>query len=222
MRVTMQALAAVLGGTQSLHTNSMDEALALPTERAVQIALRTQQILAYDRAWPTPSTPGRFLLHRVSHRRDRTAGGGVHRPDRGDGRGGGDGGRRLHSARNPGTPPIGRNRRSSATKISRRGPERFHVARTADRGLAARGCRAQEAQIACVQAVRASRRHQARAGLPCWHRSSRPPAQPDAALMPLFVEAVQEYATLGEICGRIAASFRRIPGKLATLDGHYD
>lgn len=47
-RVTMQALAAVLGGTQSLHTNSMDEALALPTEKAVQVALRTQQIIAYE------------------------------------------------------------------------------------------------------------------------------------------------------------------------------
>jgi methylmalonyl-CoA mutase N-terminal domain/subunit len=48
VRVALQALAAVLGGTQSLHTNSMDEALALPTEKAVQIALRTQQIIAYE------------------------------------------------------------------------------------------------------------------------------------------------------------------------------
>jgi methylmalonyl-CoA mutase N-terminal domain/subunit len=48
VRVTVQALSAVLGGTQSLHTNSMDEALALPTEHAAQIALRTQQILAYE------------------------------------------------------------------------------------------------------------------------------------------------------------------------------
>jgi methylmalonyl-CoA mutase N-terminal domain/subunit len=48
VRVTLQALAAVLGGTQSLHTNSMDEALALPTEAAVQVALRTQQIIAYE------------------------------------------------------------------------------------------------------------------------------------------------------------------------------
>jgi methylmalonyl-CoA mutase N-terminal domain/subunit len=47
-RVTLQALASVLGGTQSLHTNSMDEALALPTEEAVQVALRTQQIIAYE------------------------------------------------------------------------------------------------------------------------------------------------------------------------------
>ncbi|MCK6576701.1 MAG: methylmalonyl-CoA mutase family protein [Anaerolineae bacterium] len=48
VRVALQALAAVLGGTQSLHTNSMDEALALPTQKAVQIALRTQQIIAYE------------------------------------------------------------------------------------------------------------------------------------------------------------------------------
>ncbi len=48
VRVTVQALAAVLGGTQSLHTNSMDEALALPTEEAVRTALRTQQIIAHE------------------------------------------------------------------------------------------------------------------------------------------------------------------------------
>ncbi len=47
-RVAMQALAAVLGGTQSLHTNSMDEALALPSQTAAQVALRTQQIIAYE------------------------------------------------------------------------------------------------------------------------------------------------------------------------------
>ena len=47
-RVTLQALAAVLGGTQSLHTNSFDEALCLPTEKAAKIALRTQQIIAHE------------------------------------------------------------------------------------------------------------------------------------------------------------------------------
>ncbi len=48
VRVTIQALSAVLGGTQSLHTNSMDEALSLPSQKAVRIALRTQQIIAYE------------------------------------------------------------------------------------------------------------------------------------------------------------------------------
>ncbi|HZE68106.1 MAG TPA: methylmalonyl-CoA mutase family protein [Pyrinomonadaceae bacterium] len=48
VRTTIQALAAVLGGTQSLHTNAMDEALALPTEQAARLALRTQQVIAYE------------------------------------------------------------------------------------------------------------------------------------------------------------------------------
>ena len=57
VRVTLQALAAVLGGTQSLHSNGRDEALALPTEEAARLALRTQQIIAArERASPTPST----------------------------------------------------------------------------------------------------------------------------------------------------------------------
>src|SRR5215204_4062955 len=57
VRVAYQALAAVLGGTQSLHTNSMDETLALPTEEAVQVALRTQQILAYETGIPNVIDP---------------------------------------------------------------------------------------------------------------------------------------------------------------------
>ena len=55
VRVTLQALAAVLGGTQSLHTNARDEALALPTEASALLALRTQQIWPRKAAWPTPS-----------------------------------------------------------------------------------------------------------------------------------------------------------------------
>ncbi len=56
-RVAYQAMAAVLGGTQSLHTNSMDETLALPTEKSVRIALRTQQILAYETGVPNTIDP---------------------------------------------------------------------------------------------------------------------------------------------------------------------
>src|SRR5690242_694216 len=57
VRVAYQAMAAVLGGTQSLHTNSMDETLALPTEHAVQVALRTQQLLAYETGVPNVIDP---------------------------------------------------------------------------------------------------------------------------------------------------------------------
>jgi len=57
IRVAYQAMAAVLGGTQSLHTNSMDETLALPTEESVQVALRTQQLLAYETGVPNVMDP---------------------------------------------------------------------------------------------------------------------------------------------------------------------
>ncbi len=93
MRVTLQALAAVLGGTNSLHTNSKDEALALPTEAAVRLALRTQQVIAYESSVADTIDPlagsyfvesltdklevkaveyisaGRLVLYRVPHRR---------------------------------------------------------------------------------------------------------------------------------------------------------
>jgi len=68
MRVTMQALAAVLGGTQSLHTNSRDEALALPTEDSVRIALRTQQVIAYESGVADSIDPlaGSFLVESLT------------------------------------------------------------------------------------------------------------------------------------------------------------
>jgi methylmalonyl-CoA mutase N-terminal domain/subunit len=69
VRVTLQALAAVLGGTQSLHTNSMDEALWLPTEEAVQVALRTQQIIAYESGVANTIDPatGSFLIEKLTN-----------------------------------------------------------------------------------------------------------------------------------------------------------
>jgi methylmalonyl-CoA mutase N-terminal domain/subunit len=57
VRTALQALAAVLGGTQSLHTNSFDEALALPTEQSARIALRTQQVIAYESGVPQTIDP---------------------------------------------------------------------------------------------------------------------------------------------------------------------
>src|SRR5436853_3168898 len=67
-RVAIQALAAVLGGTQSLHTDSYDEALALPTEEAARIALRTQQVIAYESGVPQTVDPlgGSYFLERLT------------------------------------------------------------------------------------------------------------------------------------------------------------
>jgi len=69
VRTALQALAAVLGGTQSLHTNSFDEALALPTEEAVRIALRTQQIVAYESGVPQTIDPvaGSYYLESLTN-----------------------------------------------------------------------------------------------------------------------------------------------------------
>jgi len=75
VRVAYQALAAVLGGTQSLHTNSMDETLALPTEHAVQVALRTQQVLAYETGVPNVLDPlgGSYYVEALTDRLEREA-----------------------------------------------------------------------------------------------------------------------------------------------------
>jgi methylmalonyl-CoA mutase N-terminal domain/subunit len=75
VRVAYQALAAVLGGTQSLHTNSMDETLALPTEQAVQVALRTQQLLAYETGVPNVIDPlgGSYYLESLTNQHEEEA-----------------------------------------------------------------------------------------------------------------------------------------------------
>lgn len=75
IRVTIQALAAVLGGTQSLHTNSFDEALALPTEESVRIALRTQQIIAYESGVTSTVDPlaGSYYLEWLTNEIERRA-----------------------------------------------------------------------------------------------------------------------------------------------------
>ena len=103
MRVTIQALAAVLGGTQSLHTNSRDEALALPTEDSVRIALRTQQVIAYESGVADSHRPaGRLVPGRVADRPDREGRPGIHRQDRRAGRRGRGHLARLPAERDPG------------------------------------------------------------------------------------------------------------------------
>ncbi|HZS94751.1 MAG TPA: methylmalonyl-CoA mutase family protein [Chloroflexota bacterium] len=75
VRTALEALAAVLGGTQSLHTNSMDEVLALPTEKAVEIALRTQQILAFETGVVNTVDPlgGSYFVEAMTNRMETGA-----------------------------------------------------------------------------------------------------------------------------------------------------
>ena len=75
VRTALQALAAVLGGTQSLHTNSFDEALALPTEQSARIALRTQQIIGYESGVPQTVDPlaGSYYIESLTNEIEKRA-----------------------------------------------------------------------------------------------------------------------------------------------------
>src|ERR671934_1801789 len=75
VRTALEALAAVLGGTQSLHTNSFDEALALPTEEAARLALRTQQVIAHETGVVHSADPlgGSWLVESLTDRLEREA-----------------------------------------------------------------------------------------------------------------------------------------------------
>src|SRR5205085_784736 len=75
VRTAIQALSAVLGGTQSLHTNSYDEALSLPTEQAARIALRTQQIVAYESGVPNTIDPlaGSYFIESLTNEIEKRA-----------------------------------------------------------------------------------------------------------------------------------------------------
>jgi methylmalonyl-CoA mutase N-terminal domain/subunit len=81
VRVALQALAAVIGGTQSLHTNSMDEALGLPTEESVQVALRTQQIIAHETGTADTIDPlgGSYLIEHLTNQIEHKARGYIHK-----------------------------------------------------------------------------------------------------------------------------------------------
>ena len=75
VRTAIEALAAVLGGTQSLHTNALDEVLALPTEEAATLALRTQQVLAYETGVPAVADPlgGSYFVESLTDEVERQA-----------------------------------------------------------------------------------------------------------------------------------------------------
>ena len=182
VRVTLQALAAVLGGTQSLHTNSRDEALALPTEESVRVALRTQQIIAYESGVADTVDPlgGSYCVERLTDEIERR-GVGVHRRDRRDGR------RRAR----PSSAATCRTRsRTSAYKLGRSieagdrvivGVNRFVTGEEpwlqllrVDESVAAR-------QVAKLQAVRRRRGPGGRpAGPGCRRTDGRRPREPDA------------------------------------------
>ncbi|HEY53425.1 MAG TPA: methylmalonyl-CoA mutase, partial [Caldilineae bacterium] len=199
------ALAAVLGGTQSLHTNSMDEALSLPTERAVQIALRTQQVLAYESGVADTVDPlaGSYFLEYLTAEIEQRAEAYI---DRIEAMGG------AVKAVEEGY--IQREIQNAAYRTQQAieagdeivvGVNRFQVEEEPLADLLRIDAAAQEAQVARVRALRTRRDNRRVAEL--LSQIELAARDPKAPLMPLFVEAVQAYATLGEISGVLRQVF---------------
>ena len=198
MRTTLQALSAVLGGTQSLHTNSWDEALALPTEGSVEVALRTQQVIGYESGAADVIDPlaGSYYLESLTDRVEEEANAYLRRIEDIGGALTGieqgfqqreNPGERLPPAAHAGDRRAHRRRRQPLPDRGARG--------AADRGARPHGRGAPGA--APGDAARGARRC-------CRGRSAR--AHPRGRgraenMMPLLIEAVEAYATIGEICG---------------------
>jgi methylmalonyl-CoA mutase N-terminal domain/subunit len=199
VRVTLQALAAVLGGTQSLHTNSRDEALWLPTEQSVQIALRTQQIIAYESGIPDSVDPlaGSYLIERLTDEIERRArdyivridelGGALAAIERGYVQAEiADAAYRYQKQIEQGEQVVvGVNRFSAAQETLNL--ERLVV----DPAIEAQ-------QRERLAALRARRDDEHASALLARIESA---ARGDENLVPLFIEAVEHDVTLGEICG---------------------
>ena len=202
VRVALQALAAVLGGTQSLHTNSRDEALSLPTEEAVQIALRTQQIIAYESGVAESLDPlaGSYLIEEWTDEIEQRAskyiakidalGGAIKAIEQGYvQREIQDSAYHWQRAVDRGDRVIvGVNRfQVDVEPGSANGMEILRVDPAVGERQLARLCALRERRDA--QAVSSSLER------------LRTAAQGDDNLMPLILHAVEKYATLGEICG---------------------
>ncbi len=198
VRVTLQALAAVLGGTQSLHTNSRDEALALPTEESVQVALRTQQIIAYESGVADTVDPlaGSYFVEHLTDEVERGAqaylekiealGGALRAIEQGY---------------------IQQEIQDAAYRAQRAvetgeqivvGVNQFASGEEPPARILRVDEAAQAEQIERVRRVRQTRdQERAAALLARLEEAARAPAAP---LMPLFVECVESYVTLGEMC----------------------
>jgi methylmalonyl-CoA mutase N-terminal domain/subunit len=198
VRVTLQALAAVLGGTQSLHTNGQDEALAIPTEESAKVALRTQQIIAYESGVPDVVDPlaGSYYVESLTNELIQRAGALITEIDELGGsvaaiESGWMQARIAESAYRSqqavekgeqvvvGVNKFGENASAQTVSLQRLDP---HIEREqAERLKALRETRDAGRVAKMLEAVRRD-------------------AQTSQNLMPAFIEAVDAGATLGEIC----------------------
>ena len=198
VRVAIQTLAAVLGGTQSLHTNSRDEALALPTTESVQIALRTQQIVAYESGVTNTVDPlaGSYYIEAKTKQIEDEAMEYIKKIDEIGG---------VPRAIDMGY--IQKEISDSAYKYQMEiesldrivvGVNKFHVDEEPPKGLLRVDPIVGEMQKKKIADVKASRNNDAvKKAL----EDLRKACEGTENVMPFILSAVKEYATLGEICG---------------------
>ena len=206
VRVTMQALSAVLGGTQSLHTNSMDEALALPSEKSVMIALRTQQIIAYESGVTNTVDPlaGSYVVESLTNEIEEKAFEYIQQIDEMGG---------MLTAIEKGY--VQKHIQDSAYEFQRAveskeavvvGVNKFQIEeKNKDMKLLTVDASVGERQIKKLHELKASRDNAAVSNA---LEAIRLAALDESRnLMPLIIDAVRVYATEGEICGVLRGVF---------------
>jgi methylmalonyl-CoA mutase N-terminal domain/subunit len=204
VRVAFQALSAVLGGTQSLHTNSRDEALALPTQESVQIALRTQQIIAYETGAVDTVDPlaGSYFIEALTTEIENQAMNYINKIDEMGG---------AVKAVEVGF--IEQEIQDSAYQFQKAvesgdrvivGMNRFQTEEKLPSGLLRVNPAVREQQIKRLEELRAKRDNMA---VTSSLQALKKGAEGADNLMPLILDAVKKRVTLGEICGVLREVF---------------
>jgi len=204
VRVTIQTLAAVLGGTQSLHTNSRDEALALPSEESVLIALRTQQIAAYESGITNTIDPlaGSYYIEALTDQIENEAQVYLSRIEAMGG---------VINAIESGF--IQTEIQKSAYKYNQQvergekiivGVNKFNSDEASPNNLLKINERVQQEQIASLNEIKTKRNNEE---VKDKLRNLKEAAQTDINLMSFILEAVKVYASIGEICNTLRDVF---------------
>jgi len=204
MRVTIQALAAALGGTQSLHTNSRDEALALPAEDSVRIALRTQQVIAYESGVTETIDPlaGSYYVETLTDEIEKQALEYIEKIDKLGG---------APRAIEKGF--IQQEIQNSAYQYQKEieegkrivvGVNKFQIKEEPPKGLLKVDPEVERCQLEKLGELNKTRDNQkAKANLDALERA----AQTETNLMPYILDCVKSYVTLGEICNVLRSVF---------------
>ena len=200
VRTALQALAAVLGGTKSLHTNSLDEALALPTEEAATLALRTQQIIAHESGVTNIVDPlgGSYFVEALTRDMERGRAAPTSTRSTHGRHGGGDRARLSRSGRSPRASYQFQQAVERSEKIIVGVNDFVQDGRDADRDPLHRRLGRRDAAGAARASCKTTRDNGARA--PDARRAAGGGARARDNTMPPILDCVRAYATVGEMC----------------------